>query len=107
MAISPCPKLTALDRNPRICQILRLWSPVASSRLQPQELAIERHFSTDVGTERPVRAVTAGRTVGFTPRYTGSFCPSLNLVMCWPHSRSSARGPGWPARPRGATEMNG
>jgi len=26
-----------------------------------------------------------------------SSCPSLNIVMCWAHSRSSARGPGWPA----------
>ena len=26
-----------------------------------------------------------------------SSSPSLNIVMCWVHSRSSARGPGWPA----------
>ena len=64
MAISPCPKRLALDRNPLVCQTLRLWSPAASSRLQPQELAIERHFSTDVGTNRLVRAMTTGRTAG-------------------------------------------
>ena len=39
MAISPCPKPTALDRNPPVCQTLRLWSPAALSRLRPQELA--------------------------------------------------------------------
>jgi hypothetical protein len=53
-AISPCPEPRALDRNPAVCQILRLWSPAASSRLRPRESAVERHFSrtwarTDMG----------------------------------------------------------
>ena len=34
---------------------------------------------------------------GFHPPYTGSFSRSLNRVLCWPDSRSSARRPGWPA----------
>src|SRR5271170_4022868 len=37
---SPCPEPTALDRNPAVCQTLRLWSPAASSRLGPRESAV-------------------------------------------------------------------
>ena len=240
-AISPRPEPMALDRNPTVCQTLRLWSPAASSRLRPQEMALERHFSRTIdhpgpgfgtgddparlapgrrrgaidraqwtcrrsrslfgrgskpalfgadfapfralmkklakkpaenrqksegkwrqmalfrgskapfcrarsrrpwiATRQSARPYVCGVRLrraasspgnrlwsaifherahgptcasydrradgGFHPPDTGSFRPLLNLVRCWPHSRSSARGPGWPARPHGATEMNG
>ena len=35
----------------------------------------ERHFSTVVGTERPVRAMTAGRTLGFFHPALAHFAP--------------------------------
>ena len=66
-AISPCSEATALDRNPAVCQTLRLWSPAASSGHRTRELAVGGHFSrTWARTDRPVRAMTDGRTVGFT-----------------------------------------
>ena len=40
-----CSEATALDRNPAVCQTLRLLSPAASSGHRPRELAVGGHFS--------------------------------------------------------------
>jgi hypothetical protein len=61
---SPRPELTVLDRNPPVCQILRLWSPAPSSRLRARESAGERHFSrTWARTDLCERCPPGGRWV--------------------------------------------
>ena len=63
---SPCPGPTALDRNPAVCQTLRPWSPAAIEPAPAPGIGSGAPFFTAVGTDRPVRAMTAGRTVGFS-----------------------------------------
>ena len=78
-AISPCPEPTALDRNPPICQTLRLWRPAAIEPPPAPGIGGGAPFFTDVGTDRPhVRAMTAGG-VGFT-HPARSFSPALNMT---------------------------
>ena len=101
-AISPCPEPTALDRNPPACQTLRLWSPAASSRLRPRELAVEHHFSRKwARSDRHLRAMTAGRTVGFThPALAHS--ASRGISLCVGPTPVLSPGPRLAGSPRGA-----
>jgi hypothetical protein len=94
-AISPCSELTVLDRKPPSCQTLRLWSPVAQSRLRPAKSATKRHSSHDrheptcVSTARfddcadfagrigkPARAVQDTEVAASRRRCLGVPCPS-------------------------------